>query len=78
MDRLPFDQNCLAAMVAPRPLLYGCAVEDTWANPPGQFEMLQSADVGIPAVESGRIGSQEDAGSQPSQRRPTRIFHSAG
>jgi hypothetical protein len=43
-DKLPFDQNSLAAMVAPRPLLYCNATEDKWANPPGQFEMLQSAD----------------------------------
>jgi hypothetical protein len=43
-DRLPFDQNCLAALVAPRPLLFSNAVEDTWANPDGQFEVLQAAD----------------------------------
>ncbi|HVS36799.1 MAG TPA: acetylxylan esterase [Gemmataceae bacterium] len=43
-DKLPFDQNCLAALVAPRPLLYCCAVEDKWSNPAGQFEMLKSAD----------------------------------
>jgi hypothetical protein len=43
-ERLPFDQNCLAALVAPRPMLYSNAVEDTWANPKGQFAMLQSAE----------------------------------
>ena len=43
-DRLPFDQNCLAALVAPRPLLFSNATEDTHANPAGQFEALQSAD----------------------------------
>jgi hypothetical protein len=42
--RLPFDQNCLAALVAPRPLLFSNAVEDQWANPKGQFEVLQAAD----------------------------------
>lgn len=42
--RLPFDQHCLAALVAPRPLLYSNAVEDQWANPAGQFRMLQGAD----------------------------------
>jgi hypothetical protein len=42
-ERLPFDQNCLAALVAPRPLLFSNAVEDTWANPEGQFLVLQSA-----------------------------------
>jgi type 1 glutamine amidotransferase len=44
VDRLPFDQNCLVALVAPRPVLFSNAVEDTWANPDGQFEVLQAAD----------------------------------
>jgi hypothetical protein len=43
-DRLPFDQHCLVALVAPRPVLFGNAVEDTWANPAGQFEVLRAAD----------------------------------
>jgi hypothetical protein len=42
-DRLPFDQNCLIALCAPRPVLLGAAVEDTWANPAGAFEMLKDA-----------------------------------
>jgi hypothetical protein len=43
-DRLPFDQNCLVALCAPRPVLCSNAVEDAWANPPGQFEVLKAAD----------------------------------
>jgi hypothetical protein len=43
-DRLPFDQHCLIALCAPRPVLLTNAVEDTWANPRGQFEVLQAAD----------------------------------
>lgn len=43
-ERLPFDQHCLAALVAPRPILFSNAVEDTWANPAGQFQVLQAAD----------------------------------
>jgi dienelactone hydrolase len=43
-ERLPFDQHCLIALCAPRPVLLSCATEDTWANPAGQFEMLQAAD----------------------------------
>ena len=43
-ERLPFDQNCLVALVAPRPVLFSNATEDTWANPAGQFEVLQAAD----------------------------------
>jgi hypothetical protein len=42
-DRLPFDQNCLVALVAPRPVLFTNGVEDTWANPEGQFEVLKAA-----------------------------------
>jgi dienelactone hydrolase len=43
-ERLPFDQNCLVALCAPRPVLFSCAEEDQWSNPAGQFEVLQSAD----------------------------------
>src|SRR5262249_19081086 len=43
-DRLPFDQHCLVAVCAPRPVLFSNAVEDQWANPDGQFEMLKAAD----------------------------------
>ena len=43
-ELLPFDQNCLVALMAPRPVLFSCAVEDTWANPAGQFEVLKAAD----------------------------------
>jgi hypothetical protein len=56
-ERLPFDQHCLIAMCAPRPVLLSNAVEDTWANPAGQFELLVAADpvyrlVGAKGVES--------------------------
>jgi hypothetical protein len=43
-ERLPFDQNCLIALCAPRPVLLSCATEDRWANPAGQFAMLRAAD----------------------------------
>lgn len=43
-ERLPFDQHCLVALCAPRPVLLANATEDTWANPAGQFEMLPAAD----------------------------------
>jgi hypothetical protein len=42
-ERLPFDQHCLIALCAPRPVLLPNAIEDSWANPPGQFEMLKAA-----------------------------------
>ena len=36
-DALPFDQHCLTALVAPRLLLIGGAVEDIWADNDSQF-----------------------------------------
>lgn len=42
-ERLPFDQHCLLALCAPRPVLYTNGIEDQWANPDGQFEMLKAA-----------------------------------
>lgn len=43
-EKLPFDQHELIALCAPRPVLLPNAAEDLWANPVGQFEMLQAAD----------------------------------
>jgi hypothetical protein len=43
-ERLPFDQHSLVALCAPRPVLFSNAVEDTWANPDGQFEVLKAAE----------------------------------
>lgn len=43
-ERLPFDQHCLIAMCAPAPVLLSNAVDDKWANPDGQFELLVAAD----------------------------------
>jgi len=43
-SRLPFDQNCLVALCAPRPVLFSNAKEDQWANPDGQFEVLKAAE----------------------------------
>ena len=43
-ERLPFDQNCLVALCAPRPVLFTAATGDQWSNPGGQFHVLQGAD----------------------------------
>jgi len=43
-ERLPFDQHCLVALVAPRPVLFTNATDDQWANPAGQFDVLKAAD----------------------------------
>jgi hypothetical protein len=43
VTKLPFDQHCLVAICAPRPVLMTNAEEDQWANPPGQFDVLSAA-----------------------------------
>jgi hypothetical protein len=68
-DRLPFDQNCLAALVAPRPLLFSNATEDLWANPAGQFDVLRATDPvyrllgveGLAAKEMPEVGKLVDS-----------------
>ncbi len=44
VDRLPFDQHALVALVAPRPLLDTEGAQDPWANFPRSLESLQAAD----------------------------------
>ena len=43
VTKIPFDQHCLVAICAPRPVLMTNAEEDQWANPPGQFDVLAAA-----------------------------------
>ncbi len=59
-DKLPFDQHCLVALVAPRPVLFSNALEDSWANPDGQFGVLLAADpvyrfLGVEGLETSTI-----------------------
>jgi dienelactone hydrolase len=44
VEKIPFDQHSLVALMAPRPVLYSNATDDQWANPDGQFDMLVAAD----------------------------------
>ena len=55
-NRLPFDQNGLLALCAPRAVLFSAAEDDQWANPRGQFEVLQATDrvyqlLGVPGLD---------------------------
>jgi hypothetical protein len=57
-QRLPFDQNGLVALCAPRPVLFSNAEKDDWANPNGQFEVLLAAEpayklLGTNGLETG-------------------------
>ena len=61
-EKLPFDQNGLVALCAPRAVLFSAAQEDQWANPAGQFEVLQAADsvyrlLGVPGLAAGQMPS---------------------
>jgi hypothetical protein len=56
-EQLPFDQHCLIALCAPRPVLLSNAVEDEWANPAGQFEMLKAAEPVYKLLGAGGVDS---------------------
>ena len=58
-DKLPFDQHCLIALCAPRPVLLSCATEDQWANPRGQFVMLRAADPVYKLIAGDGLGATE-------------------
>lgn len=64
--RLPFDQNGLVALCAPRPVLMTNAEEDQWANPGGQFDVLQAA---APAYELYDVRRPIVADRMPDSRR---------
>jgi hypothetical protein len=44
VERLPFDQHCVIALVAPRPLLDTEGAQDAWANFPRSLDALNAAD----------------------------------
>jgi hypothetical protein len=59
-ERLPFDQHCLVALCAPRPVLFTNGRDDTWINPDGQFEVLRAA-----APVYRLLGAGDFAATQP-------------
>lgn len=70
-SKLPFDQNGLVALCAPRPVLFTNATEDLWANPSGQFEVLKAAN---PAYKLyGVEGMTAEKMPQPNQLIDSRL-----
>ena len=58
-ERLPFDQNCLVALCAPRPVLLTNGRADTWINPAGQFEVLRAAAPVYRLLGAGDFSGEE-------------------
>jgi hypothetical protein len=58
-ERLPFDQHCLVALCAPRPVLFSNAAKDQWANPSGQFDILKAADPVYRFLGAGGLEAKE-------------------
>ena len=58
-DKLPFDQHCLIALCAPRPVLLSNATDDQWANPAGQFEMLRAANPVYTLLAGDGLGAEK-------------------
>ena len=56
-DRLPFDQNALVALVAPRAVLFSNARGDAWANPQGQFQVLKAAEPVYSLLNAGGLAA---------------------
>jgi dienelactone hydrolase len=58
-DRLPFDQNGLIALMAPRPVLLSNAEGDQWAYPSGQFAALKAAEPAYQLLKAGGCDASE-------------------
>lgn len=70
-DEIPFDQHCLLACVAPRPLLITYAAGDRWSNPEGMVQCAAAAGevyrflgagdrIAFHIREGGHLHSEED------------------
>ncbi len=58
-QRLPFDQHCLVALCAPRPVLFTNGRADTWINPAGQLEVLRAAAPVYRLLGAGDFAAEE-------------------
>jgi len=68
-DQLPFDQHCLMALVAPRPLLETAGLKDKWANYESALRSLQAADPVYKLLGArGLVGEGMLIGDEPMTR----------
>jgi hypothetical protein len=69
-SKIPFDQHCLLALCAPRPVLYSNATGDEWANPAGQFEMMRLANpvYQLLGVDAGKSETMPAVGELSNRR----------
>ena len=70
-DRLPFDQHCLVAICAPRPVLFTNGDRDQWADPPGQLDVLRAASPVYRLL--GVVGVPDDAQPETAKRMGDRL-----
>lgn len=66
VERLPFDQHCLVACVAPRPVFDTEGAKDAWANFPRSLDSLKAATavyelLGVPGVVGDGLVTAETA-----------------